>query len=123
MFAEDIKKITKENSYFRKVVYTGKFTQVVVMSLAVGEDIGEEVHDQTDQIICVVDGEGTAYLGREERSINEHDIVFVPAGITHNFKNTGDEDLKLFSVYSPPEHEDGTIHKTKEDALEAEKRV
>ena len=121
MFAEDIKKITKENGNFRKVIYTGKFTQIVVMSIPVGSDIGAETHDHTDQIICIVDGEGMAYVNGDERPIDEHDVVFVPAGIKHNFVNTGDEPLKLFTVYAPPEHADGTIHVTKDDAIEAER--
>lgn len=121
MFAEDIKKITKENTNFRKVVRTGKYTQLVLMSIPENEDIGEEVHEETDQIICIVEGEGLTIINGEERAIDKHDIVFVPAGAMHNFKNTGDEPLKLFSVYAPPEHPDGTIHQTKEEAVEAEK--
>ena len=120
MFAEDIKKLTKENTNFRKVLHTGTYSQIVAMSIPSGGDIGEEVHPNTDQMIFIIDGDGTAILNGETRKIEEHDVVFVPAGTTHNFKNTGDEDLKLFTVYAPPEHPDGTIHKTKEDAEQAE---
>lgn len=116
MFAEDIKKLTKENTNFRKVLVTGKHSQIVAMSIPVGGDIGEEVHPDTDQILTFVDGEGEAILNGETRSVEKHDVVFVPAGTKHNFKNTGDEDLKLFTVYAPAEHADGTIHKTKTDA-------
>lgn len=116
MFSENIKKIAKENTNFRKVLYTGVNSQLVVMSIPPGGDIGEEVHSDTDQILVFVDGSGEAILNGEVKKIEEHDVVFVPAGVTHNFKNIGDEDLKLFTVYSPPEHPDGTIHKTKEDA-------
>lgn len=120
MYAEDIKKITKENTNFRTVLYTGKYTQIVAMSIPVGGDIGEEVHPNTDQIIFIVDGDGEAILNGETRRIEEHDVVFVPAGTTHNFKNIDDEELKLFTVYAPPEHPDGTVHKTKEDAQKEE---
>src|SRR3989344_6069241 len=120
MFAEDIKKLTRENTNFRKVLHTGEYSQIVAMSIPVGGDIGEEVHPDTDQILAFVDGEGEAILAGETREVEEHDVVFVPAGTTHNFKNTGDEDLKLYTVYAPPEHPDGTIHKTKEDAEQAE---
>lgn len=120
MFVEDIKKLTKENTNFRTVLHTGKFSQIVAMSLPVGGDIGEEVHNNVDQILVFVDGEGEAILNGETRKVEEHDVVFVPAGATHNFKNTGDEELKLFTVYSPPEHPDGTVHKTKEDAEKEE---
>lgn len=120
MFAQDIKKLTKENTNFRKVLHTGVNSQLVAMSLLVGEDIGEEVHQNTDQMIFIVEGEGAALLNGEEQKIEEHDVVFVPAGATHNIMNTGDEDLKLFTIYAPPEHADGTIHPTKEDAQKAE---
>ena len=120
MYAEDIKKLTKENTNFRKVLHTGVHSQIVAMSLPVSGDIGEEVHPNTDQMLFIVGGEGQAILNGETRSIEEHDVVFVPAGATHNFKNTGDEELKLFTVYAPPEHPDGTVHKTKEDAEKEE---
>ena len=120
MFAQDIKELTKENTNFRKVLYTGTHAQIVAMSLLVGEDIGEETHADVDQILYFVDGECQATINGEVRSVEKHDIVFVPAGALHNFKNTGDEDLKLFTVYSPPEHADGTIHVTKADAQKAE---
>jgi mannose-6-phosphate isomerase-like protein (cupin superfamily) len=120
MFAEDIKKLTKENTNFRNVFHTGAHSQVVAMSIPVNSDIGEEVHFSTDQILFFVDGEGVAILNGEKMHVEEHDVVFVPAGTTHNFLNTGDKALKLFTVYAPPEHPDGTIHKTKEEAEEAE---
>ncbi len=120
MFAEDIKKLTKENTNFRKVLHTGQHSQIVAMSIPVSGDIGEEVHPNTDQMLFLVKGECEAMLNGEKRLVEEHDVVFVPAGTTHNFKNTGDEDLKLFTVYAPPEHPDGTVHKTKEEAGKAE---
>lgn len=121
MFLEDIKKLTKENSNFRKVLYTGKHSQIVAMSISVGGDIGEETHPNTDQILFIVDGEGEAIVQGITRRIEEHDVIFVPAGTLHNFRNTCDEDLKLFTVYSPPAHPDGTIHPTKADAQKSEK--
>ena len=120
MFAEDIKKLTKENTNFRKVLHTGIHSQIVAMCIPVGDDIGEEVHKDTDQMLFFVDGDGEAILNGEARLIGEHDVVFVPAGVTHNFQNVGDEDLKLFTVYAPPHHKDGTIHATKDDAVKAE---
>ncbi|MDO8583037.1 MAG: cupin domain-containing protein [bacterium] len=122
MFAGDIKELTKENTNFRKVLYTGPHSQLVAMSIPVGGDIGEETHPNTDQILFFVDGEGEAILGGESRKVEEHDVVSVPAGTRHNFKNTGDEDLKLFTVYSPPAHADGVIHATKADAEKEEKK-
>lgn len=116
MYAEDIKKLTKENTNFRKVLHTGKKSQIVAMCIPVGGDIGEEIHPDTDQILFFVKGKGEAILNGETKQVEEHDVVFVEAGTKHNFKNIGDEDLKLFTVYAPPEHADGTTHKTKEDA-------
>jgi len=121
MFAEDIKKLTKENTNFRKVLHTGQHSQIVAMCIPVNQDIGEEVHPNTDQIIFIVDGEGEAIIDSEARRIGEHDVVFVPLGARHNFQNVGEEDLKLFTVYAPPEHPDGTTHSTKEDAQKAER--
>jgi mannose-6-phosphate isomerase-like protein (cupin superfamily) len=120
MFAEDIKKLTKENTNFRKVLFTGRYNQIVAMNIPVGGDIGEEVHPNTDQILFFIAGEAEAILNGETKHVEEHGVVFVPAGTTHNFKNVGGEDLKLFTVYAPPEHPDGTIHKTKEEAQQAE---
>lgn len=120
MYAEDIKKLTKENTNFRKVLVTGVHSQVVAMNIPVGQDIGMETHDDVDQILYFVHGECEATLNGESKVVEKHDIVYVPAGVSHNFKNVGDEDLKLFTVYSPPEHKDGTIHATKEDAQRAE---
>lgn len=123
MYAEDIKKKAKENTNFRTVLHTGVHSQIVAMSIPVGEDIGEEVHENTDQMLFIVDGEGEAILNGEVRRVEEHDVVFVPAGARHNLKNVSDEDLKLFTVYAPPEHKDGTVHKTKEEAEKEEHQM
>lgn len=120
MFAEDIKELTKENDNFRKVLYTGQYSQIVAMNIPVNQEIGEEVHPHTDQILFFVDGDCEAIINNEMRRVGEHDVVFVPAGTKHNFQNVGERDLKLFTVYAPPEHPDGTVHATKNEAEKAE---
>ena len=115
-FQSNLKELAKENNFFRKVVYTGKYSQLVLMSIPVGSEIGEETHPTVDQILFFVEGQGEAILQREAKPVEEGDVVFVPAGTLHNFKNTGDEDLKIYTVYSTPQHPDGTLHKTKEEA-------
>ena len=120
MFAEDIKKLTEKNTYFRRVLHTGKYSQIVAMNIPVGEEIGMETHDNVDQLLFFVTGKCEAMLNGEIRNVDENDVVFVPAGTEHNFKNTGSMDLKLFTIYAPPEHKDGTIHTTKKEAEEAE---
>lgn len=122
MFAQDIKELAKGNSYFRKVLHTGLHAQIVAMSLLVGEDIGEETHSNVDQILYFVDGECEAIIDSEVFKAKKHDMVFVPAGALHNFKNIGNSELKLITVYSPPEHAQGTIHETKDDAQQAEQK-
>ncbi|MBI1863191.1 cupin domain-containing protein [Candidatus Microgenomates bacterium] len=121
MFAVNIKKAAKENSNFRTVLETGTHSQLVVMSILPGSEIGAETHEGTDQILVFVAGQGKAVINGESRPVEKHDVVFVPAGALHNFINTGDEDLKLYTVYAPPEHAPGTVHKTKEEAEKAEK--
>jgi mannose-6-phosphate isomerase-like protein (cupin superfamily) len=120
MFSENIKELSLENTNFRKVLHTGKNSQVVAMCIPPGTDIGEEVHPDTDQILVFVQGTCDAILNGETKQATIDDLVFVPAGTTHNFINTGTEDLKLYTVYAPPEHADGTIHKTKADAANEE---
>lgn len=118
----DVKKAAKENSDFRKVLFTGTRSQLVLMALLPGEDIGSEVHGTVDQLLYVVKGEGVAVLGKVEESLAKGGVFCVPAGTTHNVRNTGDEPLKLFTVYSPPQHAPGTVHRTKADAAAAEER-
>lgn len=122
MFVRNIKELAKENTNFRTVIATGPHSQLVVMCIPVGGEIGEEVHPDTDQILVFVEGRGEAVLNGEKQNVQKHDVVLVPAGVTHNFTNSGNEDLKLYTVYAPPHHKDGTIHKTKQDADEAEKK-
>lgn len=121
MFNIDIKKATVENSNFRKVLYTGSHSQLVVMSIPVGGDIGEETHETIDQILFFVEGNAEAILNGQSSAVGPDGVVFVPAGTKHNFKNSGGKDLKLFTVYSPPGHKDGTVHATKAEAEKEEK--
>jgi mannose-6-phosphate isomerase-like protein (cupin superfamily) len=116
----DIGAIAMENSFFRRVVETGEHSQVVVMDIPPGGEIGEEVHDHVDQVLVFVAGDGEAVLEGERSPVRPGRLVFVPAGTRHNFVNTGDEDLKLYTVYAPPEHAAGTIHETKNEADAAE---
>ena len=106
-----------ENNDFRKVLFTNKYSQVVLMSVPPGEDIGSEVHETVDQVLVFVKGAGRAVVAGKTHDIRAGDMVAVPAGTEHDFINTGDEALKLFTVYSPPEHPDGVVHATKADAL------
>jgi len=119
-FVDDASKKAKENSYFRSVLETGEHTQIVLMSIKPGEEIGEETHEDNDQVLYFVEGEGKAVLNGEEVQFGEGDIFLVNAGTKHNFINTGQTDLKIITTYSPPHHPPGTIHKTKEEADAAE---
>ena len=112
----NIEKVTKENTDFRRVLYTSKNSQLVLMSIKPGEEIGMEVHG-LDQFLRFEQGEGKAVLDGVESSVEDGSAVVVPAGTQHNFINTGDVDLKLYTIYSPPNHKDGVIHKTKEEEI------
>ena len=114
---KNIEQSALENNNFRKVLFTNKHSQVVLMSILPGEDIGREVHEVVDQVLVFVKGAGEAVVGGETHDIGVGDMFAVPAGTEHDFINTGDEVLKLFTVYSPPEHPDGVVHATKADAL------
>ncbi|MCL5784986.1 MAG: cupin domain-containing protein [Patescibacteria group bacterium] len=113
---QDIKEKAKENTYFRQVLETGEHTQIVIMSIPPKGEIGEEVHPDSDQVLYLVEGEGEVVLNDEKSPYREGDIVLVRAGTKHNFINTGMEDLKIITTYSPPHHPAGTVHKTKEEA-------
>ncbi|MFH1827009.1 MAG: cupin domain-containing protein [bacterium] len=116
-FLDNIEKLTLENTYFRKVLFTGQHSQLVLMSLAPNEEIGEEVHEVTDQFLRIEQGEGKAIIDGEEQAIKDDDAIIVPAGSIHNIINTSSEkELKLYTIYSPAHHKDGTIHKTKAEA-------
>lgn len=113
----NIEKDTLENKNFRKVLYTGNGLQLVLMSLKAGEDIGEETHKDTDQFFRVEKGQGTCFIDGHEYKIHDGDIVLVPAGAKHNVINTDSkEDLKLYTLYGPPQHKDGVVRSTKEEA-------
>ena len=115
-FIDNIEKLTKENNNFRKVLYTGRYSQLVLMSLAPGEEIGEEVHG-LDQFLRIEEGRGKAIVGMAEYEIEDGTAIVVPAGTLHNIINTGNVPLKLYTIYSPPNHRDGIVHPTKKDAM------
>jgi len=121
-FVGDIEELTEMNENFRKVLFTGKFTQLVVMCLKGGEEIGREKHDDVDQFFRVEEGEAEFIFNDEERHhIKPDGAVIVPAGTIHNVINLSKtEDLKLYTLYSPPNHPDGTLHVTKAEADAAE---
>jgi mannose-6-phosphate isomerase-like protein (cupin superfamily) len=116
----DIVAAARSNEAFRREVLTGVNEQVVVMTIPPDGEIGEEVHPQTDQVLVFVDGRGEALLDGERSSVTANDLVFVRAGTRHNFRNTGDTPLRLITIYAPPEHEPGTVHRTKAEADAAE---
>ncbi|MCL4435899.1 MAG: cupin domain-containing protein [Thaumarchaeota archaeon] len=119
-YVVNIGKTTEENKNFRKVLYTAKNSQLVVMSLKPSEDIGEEVH-HLDQFLRIEQGTGKAVLNGVEHKIAAEWAVLVPAGTKHNIINTSKtEEMKLYTLYSPPNHEDGTVHVTKADAEASE---
>jgi len=116
----DILQAAWGNDAFRREVVTGEHEQVVVMTIPPGDEIGEEVHDDTDQILVFVDGHGEARLDGVTSPVGPNDHVFVHAGTRHNFVNTGDTPLRLITIYAPPEHAPGTVHQTKAEADAAE---
>jgi mannose-6-phosphate isomerase-like protein (cupin superfamily) len=119
-FVDDIGKLTEENRNFRRVLYTGKHMQLVLMTLQPGEEIGEEVHDDRDQFFRVEAGEGEIVIdGKSHRVATEFAMV-VPAGARHNVKNSGKAPLKLYTLYGPPEHRRDVVHPTKADAERSE---
>ncbi len=114
-----IEQESKNNTDFRRVLYTAKHSQLVLMSLKPGEEIGEEIH-KVDQFIRVEVGSGKAILDGVEHDLAENSAVVVPAGAKHNIINSDHGEMKLYTVYAPPQHADGTVHKTKADADKAE---
>ena len=115
-FNVDIIAAAKANTAFRRVLATGPNAQVVVMSIPPGGEIGAEVHDHVDQVLAFVQGDGLAVMDGEERAVGEGRLVLVPAGTHHNVVNRGAVDLRLYTVYAPPQHAPGTIHETKAEA-------
>ena len=120
-YIDNIEDRTKENRNFRKVLYTGTNMQLVVMSLKPGEDIGVEVHDSVDQFFRVEQGEGKVVMNGQESEVKEEMVFIVPAGVEHNVINTSDlEELKIYTIYAPPNHPQETVHITRDDAMLAE---
>lgn len=116
----EVVEIARSNQAFRREVLTGEHAQVVVMTIPPGGEIGEEVHPGTDQVLMFVDGRGEAVLEGHKRGVAVNDLIFVRAGVRHNFLNTGQSPLRLITIYAPPEHAPGTVHRTKAEADAAE---
>jgi mannose-6-phosphate isomerase-like protein (cupin superfamily) len=119
-FNEDVLAAARKNDDFRRVVATGDHSQIVLMAIEAGSEIGEEVHGHVDQVLVFVEGEGKAVIDGESGSVAPGHLTYVPAGTRHNFINTGNQPLKLYTIYAPPEHEPGTVHHTKAEADAAE---
>jgi mannose-6-phosphate isomerase-like protein (cupin superfamily) len=115
-FVGNIEQLTEENTDFRRVLYTGANLQLVLMSIQPGDDIGEEVHDDRDQFFRVEQGNGVVWIDGNHSEVQADDAFIVPAGARHNVKNTGDDPLRVYTIYGPPEHREGTVHVTKADA-------
>jgi mannose-6-phosphate isomerase-like protein (cupin superfamily) len=115
-FSENIERLTVENQDFRRVLYTGKNLQLVLMTLPPGCDIGEEVHEDIDQFFRIEEGEGEVWIDGVANRVEDDFAVIVPAGARHNVVNTGSNPLRLYTIYGPPEHKEGTLHRDKEQA-------
>ena len=115
-FVDNIESLTVGNSDFRRVVYTGKQMQLVLMTLRPGEEIGDEVHPDRDQFFRVEQGEGEVLIDGTRSKIESETAIVVPSGARHNVKNTGSGPLKLYTIYAPPEHVDGVVQRTRADA-------
>ena len=115
-FVDDIEELTEENDDFRRVLYTGKHLQLVLMALKPGEQIGEEVHEDRDQFFRIEQGAGTIDIDGVANRVEDDFAVIVPAGARHNVRNTGSAPLRLYTIYGPPEHLDGIVQSTKADA-------
>lgn len=115
-YNDNIETLTEANADFRRVLYTGKHLQLVLMTIQPGEEIGSEVHDDRDQFFRFEQGEGVVDIDGVANKVADGSGVIVPAGARHNVRNTGSQPLKLYSIYGPPEHIDGVVHHTKADA-------
>lgn len=115
-FVADIEALTEGNSDFRRVLYTGKNLQLVLMAIPPGGEIGEEVHEDRDQFFRIEAGRGEVRIDGQRTAVESDDAVIVPAGARHNVVNTGKEPLRLYTIYGPPEHRDGTVRATKAQA-------
>ncbi len=125
-FVINIEEATKRNNTFRTALWTGDYFQLTLMCIPAGGDIGLEIHNNVDQFLRIEDGQGIVKMGYSEDSLDYQErvcpdyIIIIPAGTWHNIYNTGNKALKLYSIYAPPQHPRGTVHETKEDAMEAE---
>ncbi len=119
-FIADIEDLTTGNGDFRRVLYTGKFLQLVLMALKPGEEIGEEVHEDHDQFFRIESGSGEVLIDGVRTPIKDDDAVIVPAGARHNVINTGDQPLTLYTLYGPPDHREGVVHRTRAEAEASE---
>lgn len=115
-YIDDIEKVTRSNEDFRRVLYTGAHLQLVLMTLQPGEEIGEEIHEDRDQFFRIEDGEGEVLIDGSRHRIEDDFAVIVPAGARHNVVNTGEEPLKLYTLYGPPEHRHAVVHRSKAQA-------
>ncbi len=120
-YIDNIEEKTLDNTNFRQVLFTGKHMQLVLMALKPGEEIGEEIHENVDQFFRIEQGEAKVIIDGEEDVLNDGMVAIVPAGAKHNVINTSNVDLKLYTIYAPPNHPDGTINKDKAEAEEYEK--
>ena len=117
-FVTNIEEKTLQNDNFRQVIFTASHCQLVLMSLLPNEEIGSEVHDNVDQFFRIESGEGKVVIAGEETEISDGFAIIIPAGTQHNVVNTSsDKPLKLYTIYSPPQHKDGLVHKTKQEAM------
>ena len=116
----EIATVAEKSADFRRVLWTGEHSQLVIMTIPPGGEIGEEVHDENDQILSFVSGIGKAVISGSTKKVTAGDVVVVPAGVKHNFLNDGPNPLVLYTVYGPPDHADGVVHATKEEADAAE---
>lgn len=127
-FVVNIEEATKQNNYFRIALWTGRYLQLTLMNINVGEDIGLEIHPNLDQFLRIEEGQGIVKMGDRrnsldfQASVRDDYAIIIPAGKWHNLINTGNKPLKLYSIYAPPTHPHGTIHITKEDAEEHHRR-
>lgn len=119
IYAENIEQKTLENKDYRRVVFTGKNSQLVLMNIQPGDEIGTEIHETHDQFFRVEAGQAKFTVNGDVFTGEDGFAVVVPAGVEHNVVNSGTEELKLYTIYSPAEHQEGTVHQTKSDALEA----
>lgn len=119
-FIDDIESLTLGNADFRRVVYTGKEMQLVLMTLHPGEEIGEEVHEDRDQFFRIEGGQGEVLIDGKWTKVESDWAIVVPSGARHNVRNTGKEPLKLYTIYAPPDHADGTVRRTRADAERSE---